>query len=112
NVVTNQLRLLTLDALLTPSTDLLEGTRLLELGDAGRGAGDPAGLIVGAGGRIAVALAGTGEVAFGADSGLGWERVAVGRRPTALLASPDGGRVYVANTFADSVSVFDLETKR
>src|SRR5205823_4077296 len=101
NVVTNQLRLLPLAALLTPSADLLEGSRLLELGEAGRGAADPGALIVGVGGRIAVALAGTGEVAAGADSGLGWERVAVGRRPTALLASPNGGRVYVANSFAD-----------
>jgi YVTN family beta-propeller protein len=56
-----------------------------------------------------VALAGVGQVTLGREKDLTWPRLAVGRRPTAVLASPDRRRVYVANTFADSVSVVDLK---
>jgi YVTN family beta-propeller protein len=63
-------------------------------------------------GTAAVALAGVGEVTLGPGSGGDWRRVAVGRRPTAVVAAPDGPRVYVANTFADSVSVLDVRAAK
>ncbi len=39
-------------------------------------------------------------------------RIAVGAHPTALATSPDGDRLYVANTLDDSISVIDTSTDR
>jgi YVTN family beta-propeller protein len=58
-------------------------------------------------GRLIVALTGVGEVAIGDERGSDWKNVPVAAGPTAVLPSPDGGRVYVANTFGDSISVLD-----
>jgi YVTN family beta-propeller protein len=70
---------------------------------------------VSAEGQVVVALAGVGEVAVSPKPNrkeFTWQRLAVGRRPTAVLTSPDGRRAYVANTFSDSVSVVDLGDKK
>jgi YVTN family beta-propeller protein len=53
-----------------------------------------------------------GEVALGPEPDGGWQRLAVGRRPTAVIAAPAGQRAYVANTFADSVSVVDVVQRK
>jgi YVTN family beta-propeller protein len=106
NLLTNNLREVPLAAVRDPKADLLADSRLHHLGDAGRGAGDPAGVAVGPDGTIVLALAGVGEVAVGG------ERLPVGRRPTAVAISPDGRHGFVANTFSDSVSVIDLKAKR
>jgi C-terminal peptidase prc len=107
NLVTNDLRALPLADVLDPKADLLRGSRLYHLGEVGRGAADPSGLAVGAGAQTVLALGGAGEVAVrrGQED---WWRAPVGRRPTAVVVSPDGRRAYVANTLADSVSVVDL----
>lgn len=107
NVVTNNLRALSVGKLLAPQAPLLTDSRLYQLGEAGQGNGDPSGVAVIDGG-YAVALSGVGEVALGPDRQGIWRRVPVGRRPTALAVTPDGRRVIVANTFSDSVSVLDL----
>ncbi len=107
NLLTNTLSVLPLAGVLDPAADLLRGSRLHQLGGVGQGAADPAGVAV-AGGVAVVTLAGVGEVALGPGPTGDWQRLAVGRRPTAVLVSPDGRRAYVANTFADSVAVVDL----
>lgn len=112
NLLTNNVRALPLPRVLEPEGDLLRGSTLHQLGHVDRGAGDPAGLAVTADGTVAVALAGVNEVALGPGSSGDWQRVAVGRRPTAVAAAPDGSRVYVANTFADSVSVLDVRAAK
>src|SRR5262249_35195772 len=112
NLLTNNLRALALADVLDPKADLLRGSRLDYLGDVPRGAGDPAEVAVTAQGKVVVALAGVGEVALSHDDGPGWERVAVGRRPRAVLASPDGRRAYVANTLSDTVSVVDIKASK
>jgi YVTN family beta-propeller protein len=109
NLITNNVRLLSLKAVLDPKAGLLTGGYLHYLGEAGRGAGDPADVAVCPDGKLVVTLAGVGEVAVGPDHAGGWQRLAVGRGPTAVAVSPDGRRAYVANTFSDSVSVVDLE---
>jgi YVTN family beta-propeller protein len=111
NLLTNNLREVLLAAVRNPKVDLLTGSRLHHLGDVGRGAGDPTGIAV-TDKVVVLALAGVGEVAVGGQRDGAWERLPVGRRPTAVAISPDGRRAFVANTFSDSVSVLDLTTKR
>ena len=104
NVISNAVRSLALDDVLTPDADLLRHSRLQPLGAFGRGAADPAGLAV-VGGKSIVALAGTGEVAFGPELRDDWPRLRVGRRPTALATAAQ--RVFVADTFGDKITVID-----
>ncbi len=111
NVITNNLRVLPLRDVLDSRADVLHDSRLHQLGEAGRGSGDPAGVAATADGTLAVALAGVGELAVGPDRLGNWDRIKVGSRPTAVVASPDGRRVYVAYTFGDSVSVVDVRER-
>jgi len=76
---------------LDPKAELLPGSDLVHLGDADHGTGDPAS-VVESSGRLAVALAGVGEVAIGVERGESWQYLAVGRRPTAMLSSLDNRR--------------------
>jgi YVTN family beta-propeller protein len=112
NLITNNVRVLSLAAVLDPKADLLRGSDLLHLGDVGRGTGDPAGVAVTGPGQLIVALAGVDEIAIGNGQGRSWDLVSVGRRPTMLRPSADGRHVYVANTFSDSVSVVDLQNRK
>jgi cytochrome c peroxidase len=57
--------------------------------------------------RVAVALAGVNEVALAGVDGKTARRIAVGRRPTAVLAGAHGQPVVVVNTFDDSLSLLD-----
>ena len=106
NLITNNVLSLRLSAVLDPRTDILTGSDLLHLGDAGHGAGDPASVIE-CGEYLAVTLAGVGELALGGPVDT-WHYLSVGRRPTALLPSSDHKRLFVANTSADSISIVDL----
>jgi YVTN family beta-propeller protein len=108
NLITNNLRVLRLAEVLAPGGDPLHGGALLHLGDVGTGAGDPAGVAVAPGGLVLTALGGVGDLAVGPESAPDERRLAVGRRPTAVLAAPDGRRAYVADTSSDAVAVVDL----
>jgi DNA-binding beta-propeller fold protein YncE len=108
NVLHQEVRSLQLAALLAPGSDALRGSDSRPLGEPGRGAGDPSGLAVASDGTIVVTLGGTGEIAFGTEKDAYWQRLEVGRRPTALALSPDGHRAYVADTSADAVVFVDL----
>ena len=110
NLLTNTVREVPVAAVRDPKADPVADSRLHHLGDVGRGAGDPAGLAVTKDTGV-LALGGVNEVAVGGRDGT-WDRIAVGRRPTAVALSPDGARAFVANTLSDSVSVLDLKAKR
>jgi YVTN family beta-propeller protein len=110
NLLTNNVSVLSLAAVLDPKAEVLRGSEQYHLGDIGHGTGDPAGITIDTDGRVVVALAGVGEVAVGNDRGADWKYVTVGAGPTVVLPSRDGRRVYVANTFGDSVSVVDVKT--
>ncbi|HEY1378345.1 MAG TPA: YncE family protein, partial [Gemmataceae bacterium] len=112
NLLANGVRELPLGGVLDRTADPLRDSRLHRLGEIGRGAGDPAGVATAPDGKVVVALAGVGEVAVAARPGGDWQRIAVGRRPTAVAVSPDGRRAYVANTHADTISVLNLEENR
>jgi DNA-binding beta-propeller fold protein YncE len=110
-LIANVIRLLPLDAVLTPGANLREAGKLLRLGTVGAGAGDPAGLCLVDGEQVAVALAGVNEVGLlplaPTQEPAPQRRVAVGRRPTVILPGRQGSAVVV-NTFDDSLSLLDV----
>jgi YVTN family beta-propeller protein len=107
NLLTNNLRSLLLANVLNPKADFLTGSELSYFGEAGHGTADPAGVAVTSAGKVLVPLAGVAELAYG--DARGWRYAKVGARPTAVVASPDGQRAYVANTSGDSISIVNLK---
>lgn len=108
NMMVNVLYSLSLDDVCDPKADPLRDRRETHLGAPQNGAGDPGAIAV-AKGRVAIALSGVHEVAVSGGLTDPFSRVSVGKRPTAVSISPDGKRVFVADTFSDSVSVVDAE---
>ena len=111
-LLANRVLLVALDSVMSPTGDVARHSRGLDLGDPASPAGDPDRVAVTSKGEVAIALAGVGRVAMGRTDWPRLDHVRVGRRPTALVASADGGRLYVANTLSDSVSVVDVATRR
>jgi cytochrome c peroxidase len=109
NLIANLVRRLSLDVVLNPRADLLKDDRRIMLGDVEAGAGDPAGVAELDDGRLLVALAGVNEVAIGQPDRTLWTRIPVGARPTAVVVDAAQVRAYVANTFADSITVIGLK---
>jgi len=111
-LVRNHLRILQIETLLRPGPDpaLLDSGRLVDLGDVGYAAGDPADLAYDVRGNLIVALAGVDEVAITASPEQGPRRTVVGRQPTAVMPSPDGSSVYVADSLDDTISVVDISS--
>ncbi len=105
SVVSNVVRSLDRHALEQPNVDVLAGSQVIQLGEVANGAGDPAGLSVADDGTLLVALAGVGEVACGSFETGHFRRLAVGIRPTTLIASADRSSLYVADTFGDSIAI-------
>jgi len=110
-LMSNDLRWLKLESVLAKGADLYEGAHMHPLGHAGSATGDPAGLAVAVNGVVVVSLGGVHEVAVGSEDDFSLQRITVGRRPSAIAISKDGTRAFVVNTFADSVSVVDLENR-
>jgi YVTN family beta-propeller protein len=108
--ITSNLTAIPMSAVLDPDDDLAAGGRLYHLGDVGDGGADPNGVLPMPDGRIAVALGGVDEVAFGPEHVSIGRRVPVGRRPVALAGAPGRGMVFVADAFGDSVSLVNLES--
>lgn len=113
NVVSNNLRLLRTESLVQgQGASLYQQARLLPLGNAGDGAGDPTSVAINKNSIAAVTLGGTDRVAVGPiDSGI-WRKFQVGMRPVDSLFSSDGQRLFVINQFSDSLSVIDLDTEK
>ena len=111
-LLANRVLLVQMESVLSPTGEVLRHSRGLDLGDPANPAGDPDRVALTSKGELAIALAGAGRVAMGRTDWPRLDHVRVGRRPTALVASADGGRLYVANTLSDSVSVIDVATRR
>jgi YVTN family beta-propeller protein len=111
-LVRNHLRVIKTEALLKADSDaaLLDSSRLFDLGDVGYAAGDPAALTYDCRGNLIVALAGVDEVAITANPDEAPRRIAVGRRPIAVVPSPDGTVVYVADSLDDTIAVVAIAT--
>ncbi len=112
NLMQNVLRSQSLDELLSngvtePDTGDLFRTE--PLGHPSNATGDPYDVRVLPGGQTVVSLAGVGEIAIRPSDLKPFERFDAQAHSTGLLLHPDGKRLLVANTFADSITVFDLE---
>ena len=112
NLITNNVYRLALATVLDPRGALLRNDQLYVLGDVDQGAGDPAEVAETADGLLLVTLAGMNELAIGQPRQAIWTRLAVGQRPTALVVDAARQRAYVANTFADSISVVDVRNRK
>lgn len=108
----NNLRWLSPEYVAGEHANLLAASRLEFLGGTGNGAADPAAVLALSDGRVAVALAGVDAVLLSRTGAVGYQRIEVGRRPTALAASAGARQIYVANTLADSISVLDADEGR
>lgn len=111
-LMSNDLRWLKIDSLLANEGNLFEGAHMHPLGQAGNAAGDPTGVTVTGEGNVVVALGGVDEVAIGREDDFSLDRIHVGKRPTAVIATHDGSTAFVANTFSDSISVIDVAEKQ
>jgi cytochrome c peroxidase len=107
-LMSNDLRWLKVESVLTGGDHLYRGGHMHPLGDSGRGGGDPGPLTVAAHGHVVVTISGVNEVAFGKEGDFSMQRVKVGRRPTAVKLSADGTKALIANTFDDSISILGL----
>jgi cytochrome c peroxidase len=112
DLVGNQLHVLPWSAILHGNTEYPKGSHGLEIGDVGRGAADPSGLIVDRRGRVIVALGGVNELAIFSQEGERPRRVAVGRRPMAMVPSSDENLMYVADALDDTISVVAIDEGR
>ena len=102
-LMSNDLRWLRLDLMLSGAKDLYKGGRMHPLGEAGSATGDPAGLAVAPNGTVVVTLGGVGEVAVGKEKDYGLRRRQVGKRPTGVVVSSDSQTAYMTDTFRDTV---------
>jgi YVTN family beta-propeller protein len=111
-LIRNHLRVLRTESLWKPGPDsaLLDRSRLFDLGDVGYAAGDPSDVAFDARGNLLVLLAGVDELAITASPDQGPRRVAVGRRPAAIVSSPDGLWTYVSDSLDDTISVVEIAT--
>ena len=110
-LMSNDLRWLKVESVLAGGKELYFGSHMHPLGEAGRGAADPAGIAMSSAGTVVVALSGTSEIAMGKESDFSLFRLKVGKRPTAVAISPDGNSALIANTFDDSISIVDLSAR-
>ncbi|MCA9265084.1 MAG: c-type cytochrome [Planctomycetales bacterium] len=110
-LMTNDLRWLPVDAVLSRQQNLYKGAHMHPLGEAGSATGDPAGLAIHPDGRVIVTLGGVGEIAIGNEEDFSLRRYKVGRRPTAVVIARTANKAFVANTFDDSISLVTLDAE-
>ncbi len=110
-LMSNSLVSLRLADIRSPTGNMLAAMRTLDLGDFSTPSGDPQKVIVGASGEVIVAVGGVGRVAIGQHTWPRLDHVKVGRRPRALASGSDG-RLYVANTLSNSISVIDIPSRK
>lgn len=109
--ITNSVTTLPVGDLLTGSPRMERRARVLDLGSVSTPSGDPAALRATPDGELVVALGGVSRVAFGADDARQPSHLPVGDGPSAVALGADG-RVYVANTRSDSLSVIAAGRRR
>ncbi len=107
-VMLNVVRTVSIASLEAGSDDLGSRRGLDYVGIPDRAAGDPVSLSLGAKNLRVVLLAGVHEVVTSEDGSQYFERQRLGLGPTAVALEPERTRAWVANRFADSVSLVQL----
>ena len=105
SLLTNVMRVLSIPALLDPKSDAMKDGWVEQHGRTGFAAGDPNAVLVDDRGTLAVALAGTGEVAVTQTSYA--DRIKVGCRPVDMAVVDR--QLFVLNQFDETVSVIELQ---
>ena len=111
-VMSNDLRWLQLNRVLSNSDDLYRNGQMHPLGEAGKAMGDPTNLAVATDGTVVVTLGGVAEVAFGKQTDFSMGRTRVGVRPSAVVLAEKSNRAYVCNMYDDSISIVDLQSRQ
>ena len=111
-VMSNDLRWLQLERVLSNSDDLYRGGQMHPLGEAGKAMGDPTNLAVAGDGTVVVTLGGVAEVALGKQQDFSMGRTPVGLRPSAVLITAESQVAYVSNMYDDSISIVDLASRQ
>ncbi len=111
NLMQNVLRSQSLEELFAAEENRQTGDlfRTEPLGHPSNATGDPYDVRVLPGGQTVVSLSGVGEIAIRPSDLKPFERFDAQAHSTAILPHPDGRRLLVANTFADSITMFDLK---
>jgi YVTN family beta-propeller protein len=112
NLITNNLRFLSVERLLEPGDDVLKDGSLYYLGEVGQAAGDPSAVARTSDGTLLVCLGGVDQVAIKGPRDSAWARLASGARPGAMVLSADGRRAFVGNTLDDTISVIDIKGRK
>ncbi len=113
DLMQNVMRAQTLDELLSEKPleeNIGDLYRTEPLGHPSSATGDPYEIRVLPGGQTVVSLSGVGEFAIRRSDTKPFERFDAQSHSTAILLHPDQRRLLIANTFADSITVFDLKT--
>lgn len=108
-LMSNDLRWIKTDAFLQQESELYQSSHMHPLGKEGHAAGDPGRLAFSGNHKVVVTISGTNEIAFGREEDFWLKRVKVGRRPVDVKIDSNSRYAYVANSFDDSISVFDLQ---
>ena len=111
-LMSNDLRWIPLERMLTSDGDLYRGAHMHPLGEAGSATADPSALAVADDGTVVVTLGGVGEIAIGKENDFSLHRIEVGRRPAAVAVTSDSRLAAVANMFDDTISLVDLSSRQ
>jgi YVTN family beta-propeller protein len=107
-VMSNNLRLILLQALAQETRTNLEETGIHFLGQPNQGAADPTSLLITQTQLVLTTLGGADELAVCQNLDQGFDRIKVGRRPVSVVTDPECKLAYVANQFSDTISVVHL----
>ena len=113
NLLENLIRVLPVEAVLDPETDLVRAGRSILFGTTGSGAGDPAGIAFTHDDRLIAVASGVDRAAsFPKIHSVVTPWIETGRCPTAVLPLPGSHTALTVNTLDDSLTIIDLEQRQ
>lgn len=111
-LMSNDLRWIPVEAFLQKKRPLYQLAHMHPLGKENHAAGDPGNFDIADDGTVVVTISGVDEIAFGKEDDFQLKRLKVGNRPVDVAIDSTGKKAFIANSFDDSVSVFDLTTEK
>tara|TARA_Y100001934_G_C12367759_1_gene784531 strand:+ start:254 stop:2017 length:1764 start_codon:yes stop_codon:yes gene_type:complete len=78
------------------------------VGQNGKGAGEPGPMAFTSRGELILGIRGTGEIAVAKTLNAEWVRIAVGRRPVAVVLDANHRFAYFADIFGDAIRVVEI----